>query len=97
MIVFRAATALLLGLLPAPAAAQQPAAGAATAAALLAWCEANPQAGMCESSGACADTPRSEEFGEYREGGACWREGSDPCVDGWEGVTCDASGAVIDL
>ena len=50
MIVFRAATALLLGLLPAPAAAQQPAAGAATAAALLAWCEANPQARMCESS-----------------------------------------------
>ena len=76
MIVFRAATALLLGLLPAPAAAQQSAAGAATAAALLAWCEANPQADMCESS---------------------WREGSDPCVDGWEGVTCDASGAVTQL
>ena len=78
MIVFRAATALLLGLLPAPAAAQQPAAGAATAAALLAWCEANPQARMwmCESS---------------------WREGSDPCVDGWTGVTCDASGAVTRL
>ena len=76
MIVFRAATALLLGLLPAPAAAQQSAAGAATAAALLAWCEANPQARMCESS---------------------WREGSDPCVDGWRGVTCDASGAVTHL
>ena len=76
MIVFRAATALLLGLLPAPAAAQQSAAGAATAAALLAWCEANPQARMCESS---------------------WREGSDPCVDGWTGVTCDASGAVTRL
>ena len=75
MIVFRAATALLLGLLPAPAAAQQPAAGAATAAALLAWCEANPQARMCGS----------------------WREGSDPCVDGWGGVTCDASGAVTQL
>ena len=76
MIVFRAATALLLGLLSAPAAAQQPAAGAATAAALLAWCEANPQARMCESS---------------------WREGSDPCVDYWAGVTCDASGAVAQL
>ena len=96
MIVFRAATALLLGLLPAPAAAQQPAAGAATAAALLAWCEANPQAGMCESSGACVDTPRIE-YRRGSSGGACWREGSDPCVDGWEGVTCDASGAVTQL
>ena len=80
MIVFRAATALLLGLLPVPAATQQSAAGAATAAALLAWCEANPQARMCESS---------------------WREGSDPCGTragyGWEGVTCDASGAVTRL
>ena len=83
MIVFRAATALLLGLLPAPAATQQSAAGAATAAALLAWCEANPQATMCESS--------DSAWGEL------WREGSDPCVDGWEGVTCDASGAVIEL
>ena len=77
MIVFRAATALLLGLLPVPAATQQSAAGAATAAALLAWCEANPQARMC--------LERS------------WREGSDPCVDGWRGVTCDASGAVTQL
>ena len=76
MIVFRAATALLLGLLPAPAAAEERGAVVGAAAALLAWCEANPQARMCESS---------------------WREGSDPCVDGWEGVTCDASGAVTRL
>eukprot|EP01046_Picozoa_sp_COSAG06_P047375 COSAG06_NODE_6881_length_2730_cov_12.025846_2_plen_91_part_00 len=90
MIVFRAATALLLGLLPAPAAAQQPAAGAATAAALLAWCEANPQARMCESSDSAWDSAKL-----WR--GELWREGSDPCVDGWEGVTCDASGAVTQL
>ena len=96
MIVFRAATALLLGLLPAPAAAQQSAAGAATAAALLAWCEANPQARMCERSLRSSDG----SLAWYRQDGivrVSWREGSDPCVDGWEGVTCDASGAVTVL
>ena len=66
MIVFRAATALLLGLLPAPVAAQQPAAGVATAAALLAWCEANPQARLKDFISAMGEPQAQQEMEELR-------------------------------
>ena len=48
-------------------------------ACLLAICEANPQASMCASSASCTDS----------EQGKCWAaDGSDPCADGWRGVSC---------
>lgn len=47
---------------------------------LMAFCEANPQASMCASSGTCVDGVD----------GKCWADdGSDPCVHNWKGVTCD--------
>ena len=50
----------------------------ATMVALLAWCEADPEASMC-----------GDGAGERR-----WWAGSDPCTEGWTGVFCDANGAV---
>eukprot|EP01043_Picozoa_sp_COSAG02_P101572 COSAG02_NODE_37625_length_439_cov_1.067647_1_plen_98_part_00 len=54
--------------------------------ALLAFCEANAGALMCQSSGDCTDD-RVQSPGDQR--GTCWREGSDPCADTWKGVVCE--------
>jgi hypothetical protein len=35
--------------------------------------------------------------GAYMCTSGSWRAGSDPCTDGWDGVECDANGAVIQL
>ncbi len=88
---------LLLYLLPTPAAAQQQ-------DVLVDWCEVDPDATMCESSGACTDSMR-ESGSRYDAGGrwwsdgggACWREASGPCSDAWQGVFCDVGGTVAAL
>jgi hypothetical protein len=54
--------------------------------ALLAFCDANPQAAMCESSGVCT------------HGDQCWREDdSDPCYPypAWIGLQCSTSGVAL--
>lgn len=70
-------------------------------ACLLAFCEANPQAMMCASSG-CLDTEQitetvaqdnraglSQRPGTVVIGGRCWEDdASDPCADSWRGVAC---------
>ena len=61
-------------------------------AALLAFCDANAGAAMCQSSGACTDT-YVRRWGRVE---TCWREGSDPC-SGWKGVYCDDDVTVTQL
>lgn len=65
-------------------------------AALLALCDANGGASMCESSGTCADVDHTGD--PFQHGaGICWRDGSNPCEHAWLDVTCEDGNAISSL
>ena len=94
MVVFHATMSPLLGLLLlVPATAQQPA-----AEALLAWCEANPQATMCESSWRESSDPWTSDECLRRTAEERSFQGVYCRCDEWaQTQDCRASGAVDGL